>query len=155
VSDRGPYYKGGEIVFMSRSVGEHHQIVFASGRSDDLHASTINQLSFRVDSLEDLQTFHHRLVAEGVNEYAPRNHGNAWSIYFADPEGNRIELYAPSPWHVQQPFGQPLDLSRPAADIRASTHAMLVGNPTFSSREAWESRFAQRIDSAVVTTSGY
>lgn len=39
----------------------------------------------------------HEMQSAGV---APRNHGNAWSIYFADPEGNRIELYTPSPWYV-------------------------------------------------------
>ncbi len=155
VSDRGPYYKGGEIVFMSRSVNEHHQIVLASGRDDHLHASTINQLSFRVDTLEDLQTFHARLRAQGVDEYAPRNHGNAWSIYFADPEGNRIELYAPSPWHVRQPFGQPLDLSQPAATIRATTYSMIAGQPGFSSREDWENRFGQQLAAASVATGSH
>ncbi len=145
VTDRGPYYKGGEIAFMSRSAGEHHQVVLASGRTDALHASTINQLSFRVDSLEDLQTFHRRLLTEAVDEYAPRNHGNAWSIYFADPEGNRIELYAATPWHVQQPFGRPLDLSLSAAAIRQATHALLADNPTLIGQAAWAQAFEARL----------
>ena len=32
LTDRGPYYRGGEIVFLSRDHSEHHQVVFASGR---------------------------------------------------------------------------------------------------------------------------
>jgi catechol 2,3-dioxygenase len=26
-----------------------------------------------------------------------RNHGNAWSIYYSDPEGNRMEVYSATP----------------------------------------------------------
>ena len=102
LTDRGPYYRGGEIAFMSRNPREHHQVVLASGRSADT-PTIINQLSFTVDSLEDLREFYAIVVAEGVKGLAPRNHGNAWSIYFEDPEGNRIELYAATPWHVGQP----------------------------------------------------
>ena len=54
-----------------------------------------------------------------------RDHGNAWSIYFSDPEGNRMEVYMPSPWYVAQPFGEPLDLTQPAEAIHAKTEAMV------------------------------
>jgi catechol 2,3-dioxygenase len=64
-------------------------------------------------------------VKERVQKLDPRNHGNAWSIYFADPEGNRVELYCSSPWHVSQPFGEPLDLTESAAAIRAKTESMV------------------------------
>lgn len=145
VTDRGPYYQGGEIVFMSRSPEEHHQVVFASGRSDELHASIINQLSFRLDSLEDLLIFHRRLTDEGVADYMPRNHAAAWSIYFSDPEGNRIELYATSPWYVNQPFGKPLDLSQTADQIRAETEALIRDNPSLVSRETWATAMSARL----------
>lgn len=137
MTDRGPYYRGGEIVFLSRDPSEHHQVVLASGRAADM-GTIINQISFLVDSLEDLRDFHAALVEEKVTELAPRNHGNAWSIYFQDPEGNRIELYAPTPWHVGQPYGRPLDLGLPAETLRQQTLEMIRNDPGFMPREAWE-----------------
>ena len=99
VTDSGDYYMGGRIAFLSRNADEHHQIVMASGRAEG-SPTTINQLSFRVGNLEDLRRFYAVLVAEGAKEIVPRDHGNAWSIYFSDPEDNRIELYTPSPRHA-------------------------------------------------------
>ena len=113
------------IAFLSRDPTEHHQIAIASGRPKEAVHTTINQISFRVDGLEELQQYYPWLVKEGVKKLDPRNHGNAWSIYFADPEGNRVELYCGTPWHVSQPFGEPLDLTEPAATIRAKTEAMV------------------------------
>ena len=138
LTDRGPYYRGGEIAFLSRDPAEHHQLVLASGRSPETD-TIINQISFIVDDLEDLRAFHTALVAESVKELAPRNHGNAWSIYFHDPEGNRIELYAPTPWHVGQPYGRPLDLRLPAQTLRDETYEMIRGDASFQTREKWES----------------
>ena len=144
VTDRGPYYRGGEIAFLSRNPAEHHQVVFASGRPPGM-PTIINQLSFIVDDLEDLREFHRVVVEEKVKDLAPRNHGNAWSIYFVDPEGNRIELYTPSPWHVGQPYGRPLDLTAAADDIRKLTLDMIRNDPTFTTREAWEATMTARI----------
>lgn len=147
LTDRGPYYRGGEIAFLSRNPAEHHQVVFATGRPADM-PTIINQISFLVDDLEDLREFHRVVVAENVRDLAPRNHGNAWSIYFADPEGNRIELYTPSPWFVGQPYGRPLDLTAPAETIRKLTLDMIGKDPSFTSREAWEAAMAARMQGA-------
>tara|TARA_B110000263_G_scaffold151166_1_gene131185 strand:+ start:58 stop:378 length:321 start_codon:yes stop_codon:yes gene_type:complete len=38
-------------------------------------------------------------------------HGNSFSIYFPDPEGNIVELAVESVWYVPAPHGAPLDLS--------------------------------------------
>jgi len=145
LTDRGAYRLGGEIAFLSRNVDEHHQIVLVSGRDDSLHAAVINQISFHVDSLEDLRTFYQLLVGEGVQQLTPRNHGNAWSIYFIDPEQNRIELYTPSPWHVAQPFGKDLDLTRTATEILAETERMVLASPTVMPREAWASSLQTKL----------
>jgi len=138
LTDRGPYYRGGEIAFLSRNPAEHHQVVLASGRPPEM-GTIINQLSFIVDDLDGLRTFYRTLVAEQVRELAPRNHGNAWSIYFHDPEGNRIELYTPTPWHVGQPYGKPLDLTLPAETLREATYEMIRHDPSFRDRESWQS----------------
>ncbi|HEY6241256.1 MAG TPA: VOC family protein [Burkholderiales bacterium] len=145
VTDSGDYYLGGRIAFLSRNADEHHQIVMASGRPEDA-PTTINQLSFRVRNLEDLRRFYTVLVAERAKEIVPRNHGNAWSIYFSDPEDNRIELYTPSPWYVKQPHGEPLDLTEPVEVIVAKTEALIRNDPTSCTREAWMAKLQTRLD---------
>jgi catechol 2,3-dioxygenase len=144
VTDSGDYYMGGRIAFLSRNADEHHQIVMASGRAEGA-PTTINQLSFRVGDLEDLRRFYAVLVAEGAKEIVPRDHGNAWSIYFSDPEDNRIELYTPSPWYVRQPRGEPLDLTEPVEVILAKTEALIRADPSASTREAWMAQLQTRL----------
>ena len=145
LTDRGPYYRGGHIAFLSRNPEEHHQLVFATGRSETMR-TTINQVSFIVSGLEDLRRFHALLVEEKVDGMDPRNHGNAWTIYFMDPEGNRIELYTPSPWYVHQPYAKVLDLTEPAETIMEKTLAMIKDDPTFCSREQWSAELKAKID---------
>jgi catechol 2,3-dioxygenase-like lactoylglutathione lyase family enzyme len=136
LTDRGPYYRGGEIAFLSRKADEHHQVVFASGRRDDAPTS-INQMSFLVADLETLKGCHDELLAEGITGLDPINHGNAWSLYFPDPEGNRVELYCVTPWHVQQPFAEKLDLAAPAEAIRARTLELIRADPSHCPRPEW------------------
>jgi hypothetical protein len=73
-------------------------------------------------------------------------HGNAWSIYFSDPEGNRMEVYSPTPWYVSQPFGQPLDLTEPAYVILAKTETMVRQDPTSCPIEAWSADMRGKLD---------
>ncbi len=136
------------IAFLSRNPNEHHQLALATGRPDDGSRSMINQISFRVDGLEDMRTYYARLAAEKVPELDPRNHGNAWSIYFMDPEGNRVEIYTGTPWHVSQPFGRPLDLTKPASAILAETEAMVKADPTHCLAEEFAAKLAAKLANA-------
>jgi catechol 2,3-dioxygenase-like lactoylglutathione lyase family enzyme len=144
LTDRGPYYRGGEIAFMSRKADEHHQIVFASGRKPDAPTS-INQMSFLVDGLETLKSFYDAFKGEGVQGMDPINHGNAWSLYFPDPEGNRCELYSVTPWHVQQPFADKLDLEATADQIRARTLELIRADPSHCPRPEWVSTMQSKL----------
>ena len=94
VTDRGSSSRGVNIAFLSRSADEHHQIALADGREKN-SATTINQISFRVANLGDVRRCYQWLARQDVAKLDPRNHGNAWSVYFHDPEGNRIELWEP------------------------------------------------------------
>lgn len=146
VTDRGHSKRGVDIAFLSRDPTEHHQIIITSGRPKNAVQSTVNQISFRVPGLEDLRLYYPWLVKEKIKKLEPRNHGNAWSIYFMDPEGNRIELYTPTPWHVAQPYGKDLDLTESADTIRSKTLAMIAGDPTHTSREAWAAKLKREIE---------
>ncbi len=137
VTDWGTSKRGMDIAFLSGTADEHHQLVIASGRPDDAKFSTINQVSFRVNDLEELRRYYKWLVDEKVPDLESRDHGNAWSVYFSDPEGNRMEVYLPSPWYVGQPFGEPLDLTQPVETIVARTEAMVRQDPTWRPVAQW------------------
>lgn len=143
VTDSGEF-RGGRITFMSRNPNEHHQLVLVSGRPDDEY-SPVSQMSFRVGTLEDLQHYHRTVTGLGLRDLRPSNHGNAWSIYFLDPEGNRVEIYAGSPWYVSQPYQQPLDLTAPADAIRAATEAMVSSDASFQPHAAWQRSLIERL----------
>lgn len=145
VTDTGIAPSGGRIMFLSRSTTEHHQLVLVEGRTDAMGTGLINQLSFRLDSLADLRRYNEIIAAEGVRVDRTMNHGNAWSIYCYDPEGNRIELYAGSPWYVAQPCAETLDLDAPEAEIYARTEAMVRNNPTYVSAEDWARGLAEKV----------
>lgn len=84
------------LTFMSaRPDVEHHEFLLAPGRTAGPEDKLIQQISFRVDDLETLVRFHHLLndPASGATVQQEVTHGNAFGIYFFDPEGNRIEVY--------------------------------------------------------------
>jgi catechol 2,3-dioxygenase-like lactoylglutathione lyase family enzyme len=118
-SDRGATLNGGEIVFLTRDPREHHQVVLATGRPADLGYNIVNQLSFRVDSLDTLRELQRGLRNEHAKELGPVTHGNAISLYLHDPEKNRVELLIDTPWYVPQPCRIPVDLSIPDDELWA------------------------------------
>jgi catechol 2,3-dioxygenase len=148
ITDRGyvPRYNG-HIAFLSNDPEIHHQMVLAEGRPNDA-PSTVNQLSFTVQSLDELRTMYRRVVGEGVENLLPRNHGNAWSVYFDDPEGNNIEVYLDSPFHIPQPFGEYLDFDLTDDEIVETTEAMARKVEGFRMRDEWAAERARNMDLA-------
>jgi len=68
------------------------------------------------------------------------SHGNAWSIYFDDPEGNTVEIYLDTPYHTAQPHADTLDLDAPDDAIVRATEAACAKDPTFTKVENWHAR---------------
>ena len=137
VSDRGKLPGGSDLVFLSRDPDEHHQLVLAAGRPPGLEFNVVNQMSFKMAALEDLKVMHARARDEGVKQFRVVTHGNAWSIYFPDPEGNRIELFVDTPWHTPQPVAEPFDIEAPVETIFKETEALCRNRPGFVSRAEW------------------
>ena len=122
VTDRGEV-GGRPVAFLSQVDTEHHQLAFSQGEKTPA-AGRVGHFAFRVDSLVDVKALHERLRQdERVAAVRAVTHGNAWSLYFADPEGNGIEVFADSPWHVAQPQGGAWDPAASDAAIRAATRA--------------------------------
>jgi catechol 2,3-dioxygenase-like lactoylglutathione lyase family enzyme len=145
VSDRGQLGKT-SLVFLTRDPREHHQIVLASGRPEELAFNAINQISFRMDDFAGLREMYRALAAEaGVSDIAPVSHGNALSVYFRDPEGNRIELFVDTPWYVDQPMRIPMDMSLPDTELWKWAEETARARPGYRPVEAWRAELAARI----------
>ena len=132
------------ITFMSSTPDQHHQFVLVQGRAKDA-PSTINQLSFKVGSLQEIRDVAAKVKARGLT-MRQTSHGNAWSIYFPDPEGNYCEVYMDTPWHVAQPHGDPMDFSKTDAEIHAWTEKIVRADPTFRLKETRETELAQLLE---------
>jgi catechol 2,3-dioxygenase-like lactoylglutathione lyase family enzyme len=146
VSDRGVVGQTADIVFLTRNPTEHHQLVFVAGRPAGMPFNPINQLSFRVDGASTLQSMYRRLKDEPVTEVTPVSHGNALSVYFRDPEGNRVELLVDTPWYIPQPHRVPVDLELPVERLWQHIEAQVRGMPGFKARGEWALEMRKRID---------
>jgi hypothetical protein len=98
----------------------------------------VNQISFKLPTLADLKSKHAEAVALGMKD----------SIYFADPEGNRVELFADTPWHMPQPFAEPFDIEAPAEQIFEQTEKICRSRPGFISRADWRKAQVDRLVTA-------
>lgn len=130
-----------KLHFLSGSAQQHHQLVLASGRGADA-PSTVMQLSFKVTQIEHLRQIRERALAAGATQMRGLNHGNALSIYFADPEGNTVEVYLDTPWYIPQPFGEPLDLDQTDEQLWEQTRLLCEASPAFEPAESWARRFS-------------
>jgi catechol 2,3-dioxygenase-like lactoylglutathione lyase family enzyme len=108
ITDENP--ARGMTFLSSRPSAEHHEIALFRERGD---GRLLEQVSFHVASLEELRAFHRLFKAQGVTIHETVTHGIALSIYFFDPEGNRLEVYWPTGIDWRQPFKRPVDLDQP------------------------------------------
>jgi catechol 2,3-dioxygenase len=147
VTNRGEPVPGmGEMAFISQTAEEHHQIVLVhTPEPAPRNFVLADHLAFRVDSLDDLRELTTRLADAGNTSAIPINHGNAWSVYFTDPEGNGFECYLDTPFHVAQPFGDGLDLLKSDAEIEEETRSKLESQPEFQPLAQWRRTMAARL----------
>ena len=145
VTDRGVGNRfKNELVFMSSDPTKHHQLALASGRPEG-SKSTVMQLSFQVGSLSTLRSVRDKALANGAKDLFGLNHGNAWSIYFNDPEDNLVEVYVDTPFFVSQPHGDPLDLDKSDAEILSETESVCRNDPSFMPIAEWERQMRERL----------
>jgi catechol-2,3-dioxygenase len=112
------------MVFLSADpVASDHEIALMRGRPEHDDPHLINQISMRVETLDDLRDFHGRVVSGGYQIERVVNHGSAIGCYFKDPEGNTTEVFWRSPRDCWVPTGDPIDLSQSDAEIMAQVNA--------------------------------
>lgn len=136
---------GMDFVFLTADPTKHHQFVLVDGRPPGPNSLSVFQLSFKLKTLDGLRAVAQRAGAAGASNFRPMSHGNAWSVYFDDPEGNTIEVYVDTPWYVPQPFGDPLDLSRPDEQIYRETEERCRACAGYMPVEDWRREIASRL----------
>jgi catechol 2,3-dioxygenase len=149
VTNRGKAPDGAELAFLSQDVREHHQIAMVSGLSvPDSAFVLVDHMAFRTGTLDDLRVLRGRLQSAGIEGVIPICHGNAWSLYFSDCEGNGLECFVDTPFHVAQPFAHGFDLDQSDEAILESTRALIESEPEFQPMAEWRESFAKRLASS-------
>ena len=137
VTDRGRGAAG--LVFLSRNPHEHHQLVLNPAEAAVPVQSPLDHIAFRAATLAELKSLHAAL-ADSSAELQTVSHGNSWSIYFRDPEGNRLELFTDTPWHVDQPCRFEIDLGLDEPALREFTENAIRELPGFGDAGDWRQR---------------
>jgi len=144
ITDRGPLGENApEIIFMSQDTDEHHQLAVAVMRKDEGPSNSLNHLAFRVESFDDIKVLSSKLKSGSV-DILPLSHGNTLSLYFNDPEGNGLEVFWDTPWHVAQPDGVVWDTSLDKEKALAWVEETFSGKPSFKKREDADGDFVNR-----------
>jgi catechol-2,3-dioxygenase len=79
---------------------EHHRFAFANlellkpegAGPDDRGEIGVNHVAFTYASVGDLLLTYERLKQAGIQPYWPVHHGTSLSLYYRDPDGNRMEF---------------------------------------------------------------
>lgn len=135
------------LIFLSRDPDIHHQLALVSGRpAEGTSFNLINQISFQVPDLANLRQVHRRALAAGATDMQATTHGNAVSLYFRDPEGNRIEVFMDTPWYCYQPLREPIDFAADDDHVMAQAEAIARRTPRFMLRAEWRTQMQARMD---------
>src|SRR5216684_6927892 len=85
---------GGRLIFLSYD-DEHHRIAIAASEAlaeRPPRAAGLDHIAFTYDDIDALLTTYERLKQVGILPFVCVNHGPTTSLYYNDPDQNRIEL---------------------------------------------------------------
>ncbi len=74
---------------------EHHRLALAQTPVSDAPpqgSPGLDHVAYTLESLGDLLATYKRLKKAGIEPVWPINHGLTTSLYYADPDGNRVEF---------------------------------------------------------------
>lgn len=79
---------------------EHHRFAFANldvlkpgvSSTDDRGEIGVNHVAYTYGSIGDLLDTYRRLKRAAIHPYWPVHHGTTLSLYYTDPDGNRMEF---------------------------------------------------------------
>jgi catechol-2,3-dioxygenase len=143
-------YRNPALAFLTYD-DEHHRFAFANlsvldpaGAASDGRADAgVDHVAYTYASLGDLLDTYARLMRQGIAPYWPIRHGPTLSLYYKDPDGNRIEFqvdsfasaeeanaYMLSEAFASNPIGVQFDPEELAEQFRAGVpEARLLARP--------------------------
>ena len=82
-------------VFLSFGTQHHDLALFqlATGAAPESAQPGLHHSAWQLGSFEELQAAHRELLEIGVEVHSTIAHNVTRSVYFHDPDGNRVELY--------------------------------------------------------------
>jgi catechol 2,3-dioxygenase len=96
-----------------------HEIALINGRTSLEDPHWIQQISMRVDSLDDLRDFKQRIQAHGYKLDRIVTHASAIGCYFRDPENNPTEVFWLTGLTSWAQIGIPIDIDRSDEEVLA------------------------------------
>jgi hypothetical protein len=130
---------------------EHHRIAIVrmpAFRAQEEGVAGFNHIAFTYRTLFDLLRSYERLVAKNIRPYWAVNHGPTTSMYFRDPDSNRVEMqvdnfptadegiaYCRLPEFAENPIGVDIDPVELLGRLRAGeSEASLKVRPNIGPR---------------------
>ena len=82
------------MAFMSFGT-QHHDIGLFKVRGEETKGNLgLGHIAFTINGgIKELEELHGRLVSNGAEVRSLTDHGMTKSVYFQDPDGNRLEIY--------------------------------------------------------------
>ena len=105
--------------FSADPEGVDHEIALISGRRSVEDPHWIQQISMRVDSLDDLRDFKRRILERGYQLDRIVSHASAIGCYFRDPENNPTEVFWLTGYQSWAQIGIPIDIDQSDEDVMA------------------------------------
>jgi catechol-2,3-dioxygenase len=143
-------YSNPVIAFLTYD-DEHHRVAFLNlaaldpegGKETGRQDAGVDHVAYTYASLGDLLHTYNRLKAAGITPYWPIRHGPTLSMYYKDPDGNRLEFqvdcfasaedataYMNGPAFAENPIGVPFDPDELAAQFdRGAPASELLARP--------------------------
>jgi catechol 2,3-dioxygenase-like lactoylglutathione lyase family enzyme len=129
-----------DVVYLTRDPNQVAQLILVSGR-DAKVKSSVNQITFRVPDIATLRGINESLrVNTGCANFRPINHGNSYSLYCDDPEGNALEISFESDYYIPAPIAWPLDFGMDDATLLKHVSDRVHATPGFMPRAEWKAR---------------
>ncbi len=98
--------------FSADPEGVDHEIALINGRTSVEDPHWIQQISMRVDSLNDLRDFKQRIHEHGYKLDRIVTHASAIGCYFRDPENNPTEVFWLTGLTSWAQIGIPIDIDQ-------------------------------------------
>lgn len=114
--------------FSADPASNDHEIALINGRASVEDPHWIQQISMRVETLDDLRDFKRRILERGYQLDRIVTHASAIGCYFRDPENNPTEVFWLTGHTSWAQVGIPIDIDQSddavMADVQRSYNAV-------------------------------